>query len=377
MGFSLDTYAVHFIATVSQGNIAISPTTVDYYEGEKRVLPVGNKLFAFYYNNSDTIYKTSTNGGFTWSPATSAGTGAISSDFLSWTSVAAKTHDSINHIVLLYFTSSGSNSTFYAKRGNITGTSIIWNSPTALFTSANPPDCAINIGGGACAAAVGSTDSKGNIYAAFRWATPISYHYEILESTDGGSKWKVSLNDTDTNGGSRNVMALAKLAKDKMLFVNAPFEKNEFDYRIFDGKSWSSVYTTSGSGLSVGVKQISSASNSSGYAFVTFVSGGSSGALKMGVWNNSTGLWESFETADSSLSHSLPSITTTTTGVIHIFSLSGGKVYDTIKTAGSWKLPANPFGTAFNLSNQLTSSISNPSAIWMESSSPSFSLKFG
>ena len=44
--------------------------------------------------------------------------------------------------------------------------------------------------------------------------------------------------------------------------------------------------TTSGSGLPAGVKQISSASNSTHYALVTYVEGGNSGSLKMAKFTN-------------------------------------------------------------------------------------------
>lgn len=380
LGLPSNVFAAHFVSTVAQGNLFISSPSTDYYEGEKRVVPIGSTLFAFYYNAtaSDTFYKTSTNGGMNWGTSSSAGTGPISSDAFRFGLQTDKTHDAVQHIVLLYYTSSGSNSTFFAKRGNVTGTNIIWNSPTTIFTVANPPDCQINYGGGACAAAVSSTDPQGNIFAAFRWATTSSYHYTIYRSSDGGLTWKISLKDFNTGETSRNAMTLTSLGKGQMLFVNAPYRGLELQYRVFNGAKWSPVSTTSGAELlPVGEKQISSASNSTHFAFVTFVRGGNSGPLRMATWNNSTGAFERFETANSKLSHSQPSIVITSSGVIHIFTLSGGKVYDTIKSAGVWSIPTNPFGTSFVSPDQLTCSVTKPLAMWMEGTFPNFSLKFG
>src|SRR5690606_30197956 len=141
----------------------------------------------------------------------------------------------------------------------------------------------------------------------------------------------------------------------------ARYDSASLFYRVYtqSTSTWGSVQSQTSTGMSANtVKQISSDSDYTGKAFVAFLNGGTSGTLRVARFAN-TGTFSAFETADSTLSHALPSITVTPDGTIRIYTLSGGRVYVTQKSDhnGSWAAPANPFGTTFTSPNGLTSGI--------------------
>lgn len=377
--------------TVDSAFVALSPASSDYYEGERRIVTLDSNaptisttaytMYAFYFDGFDIVYKTSSDGGSTWSAnaiVAGSGTGTISGDAYRWT-VVKTTVSGTTYVTLLYFTTSGSTTSFNALRGTASGsgTSISWGSSTALFSVTGNAAC----GTGACSAVVASPDTSGNIYAAFRWipSSPSNYQYQIMKSIDGGSTWSTSLAQTSSSQGSRIEMALTKLASGKMLFAYATFPGSEFTYRIFDGTSWGSATNTSGAGMTTSsVKHVSSDSDGANNGYVAFLSSGNSGSLKLAKWSSS-GTFSSFTTVDISLSHTLPSITITPDGVYHIYTISGGLIKDTKKTnaGASWQAPSNPFGSSFTSPNQLTSAISYSSALWVESTSPTASIRNG
>ena len=108
---------------------------------------------------------------------------------------------------------------------------------------------------------------------------------------------------------------------------------------------------------------------------MAFATGGNSGTLKVATWTNAGGS-PSIQTADSSLSHALPSISITFDNIIHIFSIANSKVYETKKIGSTWQTPSNPLGTTFNSLDMLTSATSDSYALWKENSGP-YDIRFG
>lgn len=375
------------IHTVARDDLTISSSAYDNSEGGRRLIPVDNHTFvAFYYDGSNIIYKVSVDKGETWDVPQSANTGIAGSDFLRWTAAATLLHGE-THIVLLYSNAVSNNTMteLHAKEGIFSpiSQSIKWeNKPSTLGIVSNPSSCAVNIGGGACTAAVASTDTRGNIFAAFRWsANGTGFQYAIFESVDGGISWTTSMNATwAVAPGTRGEMSLARLSLGSMLFVYAPSDANELYYSVYHAGYWSPMNTTTGSGLHFGtVKQISSISDSRHFVYVFYVKDGNSGDLMVAKWNN-MGVFREVETVDSNLSHSLPAASLGSDGVIHVFTLANDNVHEIANTGGSWTSPAAPFGTNFRNPDELTSAEAIPAAIWREDVNPLndlFAIRFG
>ncbi|MGI0014703.1 MAG: hypothetical protein ACREBU_14870 [Nitrososphaera sp.] len=85
---------------------------------------------------------------------------------------------------------------------------------------------------------------------------------------------------------------------------------------------------TSGASLP-SLKRISSDSDSTHTAMIAYKD--SLNKIRLAKWDSSTGNYLGTEIADQSLAHDLPSISITPDDRIHIFSLSGDKVYETTK----------------------------------------------
>jgi hypothetical protein len=350
---------------------SFSPGTADYYQGQKRLVNVGDTLFAFYYKSSiGVVYKTSISDGNTWSAEVSAQTGTITGDAYAW-GLASTAVSGTNYVTLLYWNQSSSNSSntnFYAKRGSVSGSTINWSNPTLLFTASNNLSCPG--GTSVCAAAAAATDTNGNIFASFRWkpSGATNFSFNVYKSSDGGLTWSTSLT-SGTTTPNRMDIALTKLSSGKMLLVIAKYESATLTYRVYNGATWDAAQFCNPPGWTANtIKHISADSNSTSNPFVAYVTGGNSSTLKVIQWTNN-GASPYTETADSTLSHSLPSITITPNGV-HIYSISNSKIYETKKVGSSWQAPINPFGTTFVSPNGLTAGISYPGALWRESSSP-------
>jgi len=368
--FGALTDSAQFLSSTSTN---ISPLNTDYYEGEKRIVQIGGTVFAFYHNGSNIVYKYSTDNGITWSSPVTAGTGTgtFATDTFRWT-VATTSVNGLNHIDLLYYKASGTTGTFYSENGNVTGTtSISWNStPATVFTATVSSS-------GPSAAAVAATDTNNNVFAAFRYNTGSAFLHQIWKSTDGGIHWANATGTTTSNSGFRTVMAMTKLASGKMLFAYTSFDRTDITYQIYNGTSWGSTQTVSGAFLHTSTfKEISADSDSNNSAYLAFAANGTAKALKVARWNND-GTFNVIETADSTLSHSLPSITITSDGIIHIYSLNSSKIWETDKINSYWAAPKNPFGTTFTSPNMLTAAISYPAAIWTENSTAPYNLMFG
>lgn len=362
------------IATTSRVQ---SPSATDYYEGERRLVKVGDVLFAFYDVVGLIRYKSSTDEGNTWSSEVSTTVRPVGSDSYRWT-IVYSTKSGNDYISLAYWASdsiSSGKTYFKVRTGTVNGATISWSAVKDIFNVNNNSACSP----GTCPAVVGSQDTNGNIYLAFRYfkSGATYYNYQIFKSTNSGSTWTMSLGETSSGSTTRISMGLTELAAGKMLFVYARYSSTDFYYQVFDGTSaWGTTQVTSGAGMTTNVaKQISADSDSTNTAIVAYLTGGTTGSLKVAKWTN-TGTFSAFETADNTLSHSLPGITITDDGSIRIYSLSGGKVYETNKQGTSWSNPSNPFGTTFTSPDQLTAAISYPGGLWREGTASPYNIRF-
>jgi uncharacterized protein DUF2341 len=379
-------YALRFVSSIaSSGSVciettsaALSPLSSDYYEGERRVANIGGNLFAFYYNGSSIVYKSSADNGRTWSAATSAGTGSLSNEFLRFTIGITKV-GSTKYVNIFYYTQSGSNTNFYSKAFSVSGTTLTLQATTTLLTVANDASCSPT---GVCSATTAAADTSGNLFVAFSYKTGGTFNTQVFKSTNGGQTWSNSMTARSlTTTGPRVPVTITNLASGKMLLTYAKYDSASLFYAVFSGSSWGTTQTLSGTGMSTStIKQISSATNSTGNAFVTYVTGGVSGTLKV-VKFSTTGTLPTFETADSSLSHALPSITissnATGSAVVRIYSIASGKIYETKRDGNVWASPSNPFGNITISANKLTAGLNDTSAVWREGSASPYNIMFG
>ncbi len=312
-----------------------SPGYADYFEGQRRVAVNSNgTLFGFYYDGSNIVYKRSFDDGHSWSAsATSTGTGPIASDSFRWT-IAYALHNGTDRIVVLYYTVSGSNTNFYQKTFKVLDSGLEVVSTVNSFSAANDASCSPT---GVCAAAAGSFDSNSTFYAAYRWKSGGTWHYKILKSADGGSTWATSIDTTDvTSTSNRFSITLTFLGSNKMLFAYTTYESSNISYRIFNGTAWGSTNVVSAGISTNSVKQISSGTVNIGFrggemtAYVAFLANGNQGTLKLAVFS-SAGTFRGIETADSTITHWLPSVSITGDGTVHVYSLYNNIIYDTKK----------------------------------------------
>ena len=363
---------------VATGVPSVSPYSIDYSEGERRIVNIGGNIFAFYYDASNLVYRNSTNGGTTWSSShlVGTGTGTIPSDSTRW-SIGSSTCSGKQYVSVVYWTQSGTNILVNYTRGYVAPNSFIsWNTTKTLLTLPIPTGYS-----SAYPAANEVNDTNGNLFLTVRYLnnSPIYYYHKEFKSTDCGNSFSLSGGPTSTNSVYRPDLVLARLANGNMLLTQALYTSSELSYSVYSSSnsSWHSFLTTSSAGMTVNVvKQISADSNRTNAAFVAYVTGNHSGTLKVAKWSNN-GAFSGFETANSTLSHSLPSITITRNNVTHIFTLSSGKVWETDKIGSSWFNSANPFGTTFNSPDDITAGISYPAALWIENSGTPYNLMFG
>ncbi len=372
------------VGTTSQ---AISPSSDSSFDGQARVITTGDNVTdpainVFYYDGSNIVYRQSSDNGKTWGSPISTATGTLASDTYSWTVLKTNSTD-IEYVSLLYWTPAGSNMNFYAKRGTISGNSITWSSAILLgYTSANSQVCG---SGGACASVTAVRDVSGNIYAAFSWLSggTTSYSVQIMRSTDGGLTWSTSLHQVWPFSDWRPSMALTPLNSSKMLFAYTKYDSADLFYRVYDGSAWGAEQSISNTGMAANtIKQISAASNSTLSAFVAYtnITGTNGGVVKIARFSN-TGVFEGLETTDSTLRHTLPSISFNSRKALNVYTLADGKVYNTRRSGETWEAPFNPFGTSFNSPNQLTSTAAlegaAESAVWREGTSSPYNIVFG
>jgi hypothetical protein len=287
-------------------------------------------------------------------------------------------------ITLVYWKQAGTNTEFWAKTCAVNVASLINCSTFSLFTKPNHSACG---GTGVCAAAAVASDVPANpssgskIYAAIRYLSPGNcgaYCYRIMYSTNGGTSWTTSLAEQPVTTATRIPVVLTELSSGEMLFAYASYQDAELKYRTGTGTSWSGESSTSGMGMGTStVKHISADSDVEQQAYVTGLSSGISGNLKVTTWTN-TGSFGGVTTASSSPSHSLPAMTITPEGMMRIYTISGGKIYETKKvyTAGSWNPSVQVFPTGLNTANQLTAAITSSAALWTENTSTPYKIYF-
>lgn len=360
---------------VATTSIVQSPGTTDYYEGENRVISAGAMLFAFYYDGSNIVYKSSSDNGVTWSSATSTGSGALSgADTYRWT-VVSKKASNIVHIVILYQSLSGSNMNFYSKHGTFdtstTGTTISWNSATTIFSPVN------HDASGVYPASVAAVDSLGNIYAAFRWLPPgTSYVYAIYKSADNGLTWTPSLGSGSSpisaSSGYRMPIVLMNGFDGYVLFAFARYEDSTLTYRTYSQSSgWTSTASTTGTPMTVNtIKQISAVSDSITSGHVIFLTGGVTGTPYDAWFNFAVSPPYVSSTQLSTMVSSLPSVTIVKFDLLRVYLISNSQIFAVDGLIGSsgvaWNTPENPFGTSFSSPNQLVTGFKTGAAQWLE-----------
>jgi hypothetical protein len=362
---------------VATGVPNVSPTSTDSYEGERRIVNIGGNLFAFYFDGSNLVYRNSTNDGFIWSTShlVWTGTGSIADDPTRWT-IGSTTKNNHQYVSVVYWHQTGSNVIINYTMGNASNPSslISWHTAKTLLSLPSKP---------AYVAANEANDTSGNLFLVVRWlnSTSNTYEREIFKSTNGGLTFSASGSATVTSYTTKPEYVLTGLANGNMLMVQARYQTSDLQYSVYSSSnsSWHNLVTLTGTGMTANAtKQISADSNTTKAAYVAYVTGNASGTLKVARWS-SNGAFNSFETANSTLSHALPSITITRDNVIRIYTLASGIIYETDKVGSTWLASANPFGQGWCCSrDQLTSGILYPVALWRELGAFSqFNLMYG
>jgi hypothetical protein len=351
-----------------------SPNSSDYYEGERRVFSSsGNVLFAFYYDGSNIRYKTSVDGGNTWSVAsTSTGTGQLAYVAAYRWTIVHSFYNSTERVSVLYHNPDlNSHILFYAKTFVVNGTALSLNSTVLLDTVNSNAECFVE--GETCNAVItGATDVNGTtLFAAYSWEDSIndSWYIAIKKSSNGGQTWLSS-------GGYTRLgykidptpITMTQLDSGKMLMAFTTYQQNSMDYSIYDGSFWSSSPATiTNIGWSNNTaKQISSVTvnpkivNQTGMAYIAFLTGGYSGTLKVASFYGN-GTYKGLEVADSTLVHHLPSLSVEGGRILHAYTLVNGVIYDTIRNETSWQSPFAPYGDDFVNPDQLTARVSEVS----------------
>lgn len=294
--------------------------------------------------------------------------------------------DDEEHVTVIYWHVVGSNTNFYSKTGTVTSPSanIDWDSPVLIDDTTVNSSCIS--ASGSCVGVAVAAAPNGNVFAAFKWvASGATYFsYEIMESTDGGDSWDDSLPEVTGVSIYRPALTITSLDSDKMLFAYLKYDSADLYYRLFNGTSWSTVQTITGTGMATNTyKQVSSTfvgiGDSAAYIAYTNVTASTAGILKVARFFGN-GTYAAIETADNTLRHNLPSILSSPEGILNILSISNGKVYDTRQSAGVWETPFNPFGTNFTSLDQLTGAIvmdGTLTGLWRESTGSPYNVRFG
>ncbi len=370
VSFFVDPYIV---ATTSN---SISPGKTISFQDQLRLVTTSNgtasRLNAFYYNGSSIVYKTSDDEGDSWSSAISLSTGTIASNNNRWSITPSTAINGTQYVHVFYWTKSGSSTTIYTKRGEVSGLTISWASPIQLIALTNNESCSP----GACVSVTTMADIDGIIYAAFSWnTTGGNFSLIIKKSDDSGVTWSDSLSQINGIATNTIAMTLSQLDAPKMLFVYAKHESANLFYRVFNGSTWGSEQSISSTGMQSSTrKQLSSIyheGDGKSYIAYTNVTTSSGGILKL-VRFFGNGTFDGLETADSALRHYTPNILPTHNGDININSIANAKIYNTRKFAGSWEAPFNPYGTSFNNPDDLTATTvlnGKNAAIWKEGTS--------
>jgi hypothetical protein len=233
--------------------------------GEQRITYFnGTANYLFYYDGSNIVYKYSLNNGDTWSAVSSASTGPLAAN--SFYSVYGEAS-----IVVLTWASS---TAIFTKSGNITGSSITWNS-TISVTSVS--------GSNSGQRYYPSFEKSGStLFLGYNVVSGGSNVGNVYSSTNFGKTWTSS---TALYSGESNPAAvgIAKYAYSSAVAIVAKYGQSEFQYKTWSGIVWSaSTSSTSGAGLSANALKTSAFSITSDdrCAWVGYVPSNSGGALK-------------------------------------------------------------------------------------------------
>ncbi|TLX93120.1 MAG: hypothetical protein E6K91_09060 [Thaumarchaeota archaeon] len=369
---------------VATGVPAVSPSLTDYYEGEKRVVNIGGNFYAFYFNGTSLVYKAWING-TAWNGTYVAGmqkTGALAPDSNRW-ALGTTTVNGNQYVSLVYWHYSGTQVKVEAIRGLVTPGKLIssWSTPYTLLTLSNKTNTSCPHG--LCIAAHEANATNGTLLLTVRWLDSSShYSREKFRSNDGGLTFPKNWGAFSTSDTTKIEIVMTRLANGNMLQVQARYGSPDFSYWVYNSTTgdWAGPSFTTGANMTNNaIKQISADSDTSNSPYIAYVTGNPSGALKVARWFNN-GTFNKFETANSTLSHALPSITITRDNVVHIYTIasSGGsnKVWETTKNGTTWLASTNAFGSTFNSPDQITAAISYPGAIWEENSATPYNLMF-
>jgi hypothetical protein len=345
-----------------------SPGSSDSFGGERRLLETSNHTqFAFYYDGSNIVYKTSKDLGHTWSGSPSSiGTGQLGSDYYRWT-IAYLHYNSTERVALLYTKNSGGSTTLYAKTFVIHDKSLSLVNTVALHSASDHPSCSPV---GTCASTTAASSTNGTFFAAYTLKTGIFWYMFAFRSNDGGQTWTSDpwINMGQPNSTDRIPITLTRLDSGKMLMSYSFYGSSSLHYRIFNATSndpWAFEWTVDNIGWSSSTtKQISSdsadglSSNSSRMAYVAYLTSGNHGTLKVAKFYGN-GTFAGVETADSTIDYSTPAISITRDDNVHIFTLSGGNLYEILRNATTgWLAPNTTYGVSFQDPDQLTAKIS-------------------
>ncbi|GEM_PF-1932622 len=350
------------IATLSSGEL--SPNTTEVFQGQHRLVQISNTLFMFWYDNSNIVYKYSTDDGQTFSSTTylvggSTGTGQLASFTQTW-SIATTTISGTTYIAVMYWIPAGSNMDFYSQRGAVSGTTITWSGAQLIgYTYANSALCGT---GGACASVSAATDTNNNIFAVFSWMSggATTYSYRVVESKDGGYSWTFLFSQVDGLSSNQPAMVLTRLASGNMLLAYALYESTNIYYRVLNMNNnpptWTDPPLSNSTSMTVNnIRQISADSDASQNAYVAFHLDGTSRPAYTAEWSN-TGVYQTTEEAGASGIY-IPAITIVPSGTIHVYGLNGD-IVDFRRVNGAWLSPVDPWGTFSGQVNELTAAIS-------------------
>ncbi|MGI0049477.1 MAG: hypothetical protein ACREAW_08045, partial [Nitrososphaera sp.] len=367
--FYIDPFLVSLITT------NISPFTSSAFQGEtrifrdERVTPI---TFVFYHDGSNIVYRTTTGDGHRWSsPTTVSGTGVLDGDVERWEVMNAGSY------VMLWFAKDApdpSKSRIYHKFGVtcIDGRTICWDAAQWIIESPDVFGC-----NGMCAA-ISATTSGSGFHTVFKFKNSNGWQYTIYKYSIGSFcnpdcplSWSSTTPITSVTTSDRFPMTIAPLASGNALLTYATAEGNEIFYRVSSssGTTWGPLQTTSGANMPTStIKQISSYSDSSKAPYLVYTTGGFTGQLQIARWDNA-GAFLNFETADgdTSRSHSLPSLTITSDGVVRVHSVGQlQKIYETTKVSGVWQTPVEIYGPVGIGPNKLTGGVKYEAALWVQ-----------
>ncbi len=359
-----DTVSITVTLAPNHSGVASSTDPRLHSSGEQRVTYFdGSRHWTFYYDGSNIVYKSSTDGK-TWSASSSTSSGALASN--SFFGVYGEG----NTVII----SGSSTSNVFTKKGTISGTSISWSPSVSVFTVS---------GSSAGQQYYPSFEKVGsNLFLGFNVITKGKSVGKVYSSSDLGGSWTLR---TDLYSGQTNpaILGIAKYANTKVVALFADYASSEFKYKTSsDGITWSAQSTTSSAGLTANSLKTNafSITTDGTCAWVGYVP------------NNTGGVLNSMKFCDGSITFLSPSIggtslypTVSVIGTdIHLLYVRNGLVKETINIAGTWSTVSESehFGSTFtNVSFLHAEKIGNRAhhvpVVWREGNASPFNVIFG